>query len=497
MLFSAPFLDLLTFLCFVTVVQAIRDRHRRRNLPYPPGPPPAPIIGNLLDIPKEDPWLKYSEYAQKYGDIVCLRIFGRVIIILNSEKVAKDLFGRRGSKFSDRPDNTMFEMMGCTGLLAGAHYNDDFRTSRKFIERGMRQGLIGKYKPMKQARVRVLLSRILERPDDFEAHLDLFQGELLLSMTYGYEVQGHHDRMLLAPQEMNDAVLPAILPGRLLVNDLPLLRHIPGSIPWLSYKAIARIGQEIWDEVRYAPIEFVKGTAFPSLALENFEEIQGLDASVQPKAESLLIEALGSMYTAGADTEGTALMVFILAALLNPEVQRKAQTELDSVTARERLPTFEDRPSLLYVDAVCKEVLRWRPVAPLSIPHAVSEDDVYEGYFIPKGAVVIGNAWEMLWNSETYPEPNEFKPERFLNPDGSLRDDPTLSIAFGYGKRICPGRHFADTTLFIVVASLLSVFNVERKCDKEGNPLPVKPTFTYDLIWYVALPLASTVASNP
>jgi len=61
-----------------------------------------------------------------------------------------------------------------------------------------------------------------------------------------------------------------------------------------------------------------------------------------------------------------------------------------------------------------------------------------------------------------YPEPDAFKPERFINADGSLRDDPVLSSAFGFGKRVCPGRHFVDASLFIVVASILSVFKIEK-----------------------------------
>jgi len=71
-----------------------------------------------------------------------------------------------------------------------------------------------------------------------------------------------------------------------------------------------------------------------------------------------------------------------------------------------------------------------------------------------------------------YPEPDSFKPERFLNPDGSLRDDPVLASAFGFGKRICPARHFVDDTLFIVVASLLSVFNITRGKDSASNEYP-------------------------
>jgi len=161
-------------------------------------------------------------------------------------------------------------------------------------------------------------------------------------------------------------------------------------------------------------------------------------------------------------------MTFIVAVLLHPEIQKVAQEELDAVTMRERLPTFEDRPRLPFVDAICKEVTRWRPIAPLGVPHATTEDDVYEGYFIPKGAIVATNVWAVLHDPATYPDPDSFKPERFINPDGSVRDDPVLAIAFGSGKRICPGRHLVDSTLFIVIASLLSVFNIRENGTNKG-----------------------------
>jgi cytochrome P450 len=110
--------------------------------------------------------------------------------------------------------------------------------------------------------------------------------------------------------------------------------------------------------------------------------------------------------------------------------------------------------------------------------------------------VVIGNTWwvtlfALLYNASIvvrailhdpslYPEPDVFKPERFLNPDGSLRDDPVLVSAFGFGKRICPGRHFADATFFIGVASLLSVFNIER--GKDGGDKLSDYTYTGFLV---------------
>ena len=84
----------------------------------------------------------------------------------------------------------------------------------------------------------------------------------------------------------------------------------------------------------------------------------------------------------------------------------------------------------------------------------------------------------ILHDPETYTDPEEFKPERFLNEDGSVRDDPSLASAFGTGKRICPGRHFVDATLFIVASSVLSAFNVTKAKDENGNEIPVKAEVT-------------------
>jgi cytochrome P450 len=80
----------------------------------------------------------------------------------------------------------------------------------------------------------------------------------------------------------------------------------------------------------------------------------------------------------------------------------------------------------------------------------------------------------ILHDPEAYPEPDKFKPERFLNEAGTVRDDPMLSLVFGIGKRICPGRHLVEATLFLVTSSILSVFHVTKAKDESGNEIPVK-----------------------
>jgi len=111
----------------------------------------------------------------------------------------------------------------------------------------------------------------------------------------------------------------------------------------------------------------LNGTARPSLALESLQELENLKLSAMDndRAEQFIAGVLGSNYSAGTDTTVGAMKSFLVAMLLHPDIQKKAQDELDSVIGRERLPTFEDRLRLPFVDAVYKETLRWRPIAPL------------------------------------------------------------------------------------------------------------------------------------
>ncbi|KAN0137798.1 Cytochrome P450 [Lactarius tabidus] len=430
--------------------------------------------------------------SEKYGDIVCLHVFGQVILVLSSLPAIKDLLEKRGEKYADRPMLPIQEILEMDWLIPTARVNEHWREGRMLLDRSLGPGATTSYRRMMEDKARLFLGQLLEAPEDFLGHIGLFQGRLIMSLTYGYDLKDNNDQIIAAPVQATELVSRLIVPGALLVNHLPFLRHMPSWVPWFNYESVAQQGRELSSRMINEPFNFVKttmqdGTAVQSLASEYLQETENLAAPQRQKQEVVIKETLASLYAAGSDTTVSSLSSLFLALVLYPEVQKRARAELDTVVTRDKLPTFDDRPRLPYIDALCRELLRWQMVTPLGVPHASTEDDVYNGFFIPKGAIMVANAWAILHNPDLYPDPEAFKPERFLNEDGTLRDDPVITLAFGIGKRICPGRHFVDATLFIVVSSVLSVFNVAKAKDKNGREIPVN----------VATSLESLIVMHP
>ena len=164
--------------------------------------------------------------------------------------------------------------------------------------------------------------------------------------------------------------------------------------------------------------------------------------------------------------------------LAYPETQARAHAELDAVIGRTRLPTFADYPHLPYIRAMVKELLRWRPIAPIIAPHQSTEDDWYEGMFIPKGTICFANVWHMNRDPEIFGKNTEdFDPARYLDASGGVGPDldnlKEGHFAYGFGSRIRTGRHMADNSLFINIAILLWAMKIERKKDASGRFLPL------------------------
>jgi cytochrome P450 len=168
----------------------------------------------------------------------------------------------------------------------------------------------------------------------------------------------------------------------------------------------------------------------------------------------------------------------MLAMIAHPEIQKRAQAELDAVVGRSRTPTFSDAPSLPYIQALVKETLRWRSPATFGVAHSTTEDDWYNGMYIPKGTICMVNHWQCDRDPGLYgDDAASFNPERFLDGQGKIVQDPAKMhddghSAYGFGKRACVGKHVANDSLFITMATVLWAANLERVRDQSGKEEP-------------------------
>ncbi|KAH9054044.1 cytochrome P450 [Lactarius deliciosus] len=171
---------------------------------------------------------------------------------------------------------------------------------------------------------------------------------------------------------------------------------------------------------------------------------------------------------AGGETTSTILLWWVLAMLAYPEVQTRAHAELDEVVGNARPPTFADLPSLPYIRAMVKEALRWSPTGSLWHYCTASTEDVwYEGMFIPKGTLCLQNMRTLNFDPEVFgSNAVDFDPARYLDERGQVkalmvgREEGHMS--FGFGRRICPGKFFAESTLGIDMATMLWAMRFER-----------------------------------
>ncbi|KAI0061723.1 cytochrome P450 [Artomyces pyxidatus] len=494
------------FSCAVVfLVVAVYARHRLvrwASLPYPPGPRGLPLLGNLFDFPSNAPWLTYNTWAKKYGDVVSLNAAGRVVVILNSITAARELLEKRGSVYADRPTIVLLQLMDMNFHLALSRYPFPWRDRRKLIDRSFRPSATAQYRDMQKRKTKQFLRKLLSQPEEFRVHITHCITAIMMSINYDYDLKETGDRYLTLNKEVSTIATESILPGSTIVNNLPFLKYLPGWLPGMGFQERAQRGLVLYQEMVNSPFDYVKeqwkkGAAGRSFTADNMKSAWALgredDEDSEVKNSAATTNAAGIETVSACITLARTWMITIvktgsvvtslfLMLASYPDIQRKAQAELDAVVGRDRLPGWDDRANLPYVQAICNELLRWQPATPLGVSHATTEDDVYDGHFIPKGAVVLVNAWAILHDPSIYPSPEMFSPERHLTPDGNVKEDPLLTSAFGFGRRMCPGRHLAEATLWIIVASVLSNFNVTKAKDDSGKEIPVNVAYTDGLV---------------
>ncbi|KAJ7123980.1 cytochrome P450 [Mycena crocata] len=456
----------------------------------PPGPKGLPIVGNIFDVPQSHQWLAYLDMSRTYGsDIISLQLMGTIVIVLNSATAVADLLEERSAIYSDRPRLVMLtELVGFGWNFGFMRYGPTWRRKyhRKILAQHFQPSQIHFFRPCELRAARVLLQRLLESPAKFERHLRHMAGDVILSTVYGIDERPENDPYLDIAEKALHAMAATANSGAWLVDTFPLLQYLPEWFPGAGFKRKAREWRKSVLALPEVPYNFVKqsmaaGTEKSSIMSRALEKSAGTPEAdeLEPTVKNILGVGYG-----GADTTVAVLGTFILAMTLYPEVQKKAQAAVDEVVGDGRLPDFNDK--IPYVDAIVREVLRWRPITPLPMAHAVIEDDMYKGYRIPAGSVVLGNGWAILHDEAIYgPSTDHSIPERWLTKEGEINEamrEP--GAAFGFGRRVCPGKDMAQWSVWICVASILASFDISKSLDNDGIPIEPSGEYTSGMISY-------------
>ncbi|QRW07923.1 cytochrome P450 family protein [Ceratobasidium sp. AG-Ba] len=411
-----------------------RRRSSRSTLSLPPGPPRWPLIGSLLSLPRDKPnWKAFIQWGEdNKSDVIYVPVVGDSLIILNSHQAAIELLERRSALYSSRPRLIMAgDLVGWDVLLGLTPYGNTVRRVRRLLHDGMSMKAMQAWQPYQEEEALKFIQRLLLTPGDLVAHIRQTAGASVVKLTYGYTVHDNSNEYIMLAERAMDSFSMLTTPGSFMVDFFPWLRYVP----WAPFKKVVAESRKRVAELTDVPMSYVRAQINSGQDEHSLVSQWLRMPSNEKDQENIIKRAAASLYAGGADTTVSAICTFFVAMVYSPSVQRKAQAEISRVLG-DRLPTLADRPQLPYIEAIYKEA-RKMTITKASILVNIfvlgtSFNKGSLGMKIPVGSTILANIWAMLRNADTYRDPDQFKPERFLgpNPDPNSED-----IAFGFGRR--------------------------------------------------------------
>lgn len=338
------------------------------------------------------------------------------------------------------------------------------------------------YQPIQDIESKRLLAHLLKQPSRYGHWFDLYASGVVFRVGFGQWIETGEESVVKRIVQVNHNLERSASPGTYLVDTFPILEYLPSVLAPFKregkrlHEEELSLFRQLQSDVREQVARGNATNSFTRTFLENQEALRLSDD------EGAYV--IGTMFEAGSGTTSAAMQSLCLAMCHFPDWQQKMKEQLDQVVGN-RMPEFADMPHLSTVRAVIKEVLRWRPVTSGGVPHQLIQDDEYKGYHFSKGTVFHANQWAIHREPELYPDPENFRPERWLSPAFPTFQEPLTKFpnlqnfsSFGFGRRICPGQNIAERSLNILTARIAWALKLSKKKDSLGNDLPL-PLYDY------------------
>ncbi|KAG0692194.1 cytochrome P450 [Suillus ampliporus] len=424
------------------------------DLPLPPSPPTWRPQGHLL--PPHNSFLTTAEWIDEYGPLITIRSRFKNVVIIGSYKAAVDIMENQGKLVADRPRMVAVGEMFSGGMsLVWTPLGERVRRMRRALHAHLQPKAAEAYEPLQMSLARNTILDILDDPSNFQNHVITYSVTTTMKVAYGKATPtAATDPEVIEVIQLVKKIAETFRPGAYMVEWIPWLKYLP----W--YGRDLRQGFETGKRIYTGHMNRVKeqmqsnvdiGPSFVKHVLESSDRY-GL-------TETELAFLAGTFFGSGSTTNSVSICMVLMAAACFPEEQAILQAEIDDVIGRHRAPTFADKESLPGMHAFISEAFRWRPVIPNGLAHRTTQDVIWENYCIPAGTTIFGHHWAIARDPEAYPDPYAFKPQRWIDDQGRLRDD-LRGFPYGFGRRVCPGLHLADRSILICSVLILWAFRL-------------------------------------
>ncbi|KAJ7648055.1 cytochrome P450 [Roridomyces roridus] len=436
----------------------------------PAGPRGLPILGSFFSL-SQYPEVTLDRWAKKFGDLYSLWLGNQLFVVVSSPEIVKDLIVTNGAVFSSRKEmfvksKTVFVGRGITATP----YNDRWRKHRRIASTWLNQRAVDGYTNILDSEATVLIKAMYQEsrggtvPINPQPHAGRASLNNMLSVVFGTRTGSIYHPLVGQALKISREFMNVTGPVSNLVDFIPILQHLPTPMH--------RRGEKLHEKLVETYGGMIKDLDHRMQMGENVADCLAktmLESKAEEEMDHLDMSILASAFMIGG-VETTAAIMQWFSALIPayPEIQKRAQEELDRVVGRDRMPTVDDEKNLPFCHAIVKEVERCHNPFWLGTPHVASEGFTYKGQFIPKGTVVVLNTFTMHHDPKRHANPDKFDPERYMHDNLTSAESANLADPyerdhwmFGAGRRICPGMIVAEREIWLTISRMLWAFTME------------------------------------
>lgn len=450
----------ITFLVFVLKTVQFRKRSKATNLP--PGPWNLPFIGNLHKLIGKLPHHVLRDMSKIYGPLMYLKLGQVPSIVISSPDIAEEVMKTNGVVFAHRPYVLASRVFHYDSTdIVFSPYGNYWRQMRKIST--MELLSTKRVQGLSPIRVEEISNLIKSIPNNGEETINLSQR--LFSLAYANTARAAFGKKIKNQEEFVSLVKEFSELASFNIADMfpsfKLLQVIGRYQLKAMQKKVEVILNDLMDSHREKMTATSSGKVEPQDdLLDVLLKVQKNDQDLEcPLTDENVKAVILDIVVAGSETSSTNVEWALSEMIRNPRVMKKAQAEVRKAFGEKGKVDEASLPELKYLQAVIKETLRFHPSAPLLLPRASNEECEINGYVIPAKTSVYINAWAISHDPKHWAEPEEFKPERFLDNKVDFRGGDFIYIPFGAGKRSCPGISYALANIQLQLANLLYHFD--------------------------------------